>query len=116
MEIVVIIIIVAGAFYIAAKRFKGLIRGDFYLVKPDFTLQGKCKNGDDLEVVPNGKNTKIDILCRGKKIGEIPEDYQQVVLKKMRKEGDASAKLIGMNKHGYKVSIDIKGEVGDIVK
>ena len=116
MEAAIIIIIVAVALLLVAKRFKNLVRNDFYLEKPDMGAQAHCELDDLLDMEYEERRNRIAVINKGRFLGYIPEDYHNIVLRKLKAEPEAKGKLVGMNRSGYKIYIEMKGEVRDIVK
>ncbi len=116
MEAAIIIILVAVALMLVAKRFKSLVRNDFYLEKPDLAMQEKVLPGDVVDFVFEESRERIAAYCHDKKIGIVPEDYQQILLRKIKEDPESKGKLVAVNKAGYKVYVEMKGEVRDIVK
>ncbi|MDZ7741176.1 MAG: hypothetical protein U5Q03_05340 [Bacteroidota bacterium] len=116
MEAAIIIVLVAVALLLVAKRFKSLIRNDFYLEKADFALQDKCRAGETVSFVFEESRERIAVYCKELKIGFVPEDYLLILLRRLKEDPETKGKLVAVNKAGYKVYVEMKGEVRDIVK
>lgn len=115
MEIAIIILVIGLLFYLANKRFKGFVRSDFYLDKPNLPALNHCQKGDQTRVTwIKGKN-QIEVYSHDQLIGYIPDDYKNII-KRHLKEGDSlEGRISAINKHGCKVQLDIRGEARDII-
>ncbi|MCF8236302.1 MAG: hypothetical protein K9G67_15970 [Bacteroidales bacterium] len=116
MEIGIIILIIAAVLLLVSKRFHNLVRNDFYLDKPDMQKQSKLKTDDKVHFRWDDRNRRIEVFAGGSKIGLVPEDYMRIVSRKLKEQEEAEGKIVAINKSGYKVHLDMKGEVRDIVK
>lgn len=115
MEIAVVVIVIGIVFYFVSKRFTNFIRNDFYLEKPDMSKATVCKVGDVVTLRREG-DKKIAVYDQDEKIGLIPEDYLHIVERQMKEEPDVHPKIIAINKGGFKIAMELKGEVRDIIR
>jgi len=116
MEIGIIILLIAGVLLLVSKRFHNLVRNDFYLENPNMQYQGKFKTGDKVHFSWDDRNRRIEVFAGEHKIGLVPEDYMRLVSRKLKEQQEAEGELTAINKSGYKVHLEMKGEVRDIVK
>lgn len=116
MEAAIIILVIAFVLLIFSKRFKSLIRNDFYLEKPDLSLLDECKTGQKVNVRFLENQRQIGVYAAGKLIGLVPDDYRHIVERKLKEDESAAGELVKLNKHGFKIHIEMKGEVRDIVQ
>lgn len=116
MEAAVIILVIAFVLLIFSKRFKSLVRNDFYLEKPETGLKEHCKPGRKVDIRFLENKRQIGVYCSGKLIGLVPDDYRHIVERKLHEEEQATGELVKVNKHGYKIHVEMKGEVRDIVQ
>ncbi len=115
MEVALIIVAVFIIFLLINRRFKNLIRNDFYLEKPELNYISECKVNEKVIIKYIDNKRNIAVYCNDKKIGLIPEDYSKIIIRLLSEKEYLEGKLTGVNKNGFKIKTGLKGQVRDMI-